>query len=137
MTGRSSDPPATPFPLRLQPGDDLRRSLERAAAAQGWDAAFVIAGIGSLGPASIRLAGAEEPTRIDRDLELLALSGTLSGAGGAAHLHMSVADETGRVTGGHVAYGCRVRTTAEVLLVPLPGWHFSREPDARTGFDEL
>ena len=41
------------------------------------------------------------------------------------------------VTGGHVAYGCTVRTTAEVLLALLPDWRFSREPDAATGFDEL
>lgn len=123
------------LPLRLMPGDDLRRGLERAAVAQGWNAAFVIAGIGSLRPASIRLAGADEPLRIDQDLEMLSLSGSL-GAGGA-HLHMSIADGTGRVIGGHVAYGCTVRTTAEVLLVLLPDWHFSREFDAPTGSGEL
>ena len=39
--------------------------------------------------------------------------------------------------GGHAAYGCIVRTTAEVLLAPLPHWHFSREPDAATGWAEL
>ena len=38
---------------------------------------------------------------------------------------------------GHVAAGCVVRTTAEVLLQLLPGWDFAREPDAATGFDEL
>jgi predicted DNA-binding protein with PD1-like motif len=50
---------------------------------------------------------------------------------------MVVADACGRVLGGHVAHGCIVRTTAEVLLALLPGWSFSREPDARTGWDEL
>ncbi len=52
-------------------------------------------------------------------------------------LHMSVATADGRVLGGHVAYGCTVRTTAEVLLLLLPEWSLSREPDALTGFSEL
>ncbi len=43
----------------------------------------------------------------------------------------------GRVSGGHVSYGCIVRTTAEVLLLLLPEWSFSREPDSATGFAEL
>jgi uncharacterized protein len=50
---------------------------------------------------------------------------------------MSVADAEGRVLGGHVAYGCMVRTTAEVLLLLLPGWSFTREPDPATGHAEL
>ncbi len=66
---------------------------------------------------------------------MLTLSGTLSTGG--AHLHLSVSDETGRVIGGHLAYGCRVRTTAEILLAPLPDWRFSREPDPDTGYLEL
>ena len=54
-----------------------------------------------------------------------------------AHLHMSVADEKGHVFGGHVGYDCMVRTTAEVLLVLLPEWSFTRERDPMTGFAEL
>jgi predicted DNA-binding protein with PD1-like motif len=41
------------------------------------------------------------------------------------------------VFGGHVSAGCIVRTTAEILLVRLPGFHFSREVDPLTGFPEL
>ena len=41
------------------------------------------------------------------------------------------------VFGGHVAHGCKVRTTAELLLALLPAHAFSREPDPRTGFVEL
>jgi predicted DNA-binding protein with PD1-like motif len=41
------------------------------------------------------------------------------------------------VLGGHVAPGCIVLTTAEVLLALLPDWQFTREPDALTGYDEL
>lgn len=127
--------PAGPWPLRLRPGDDLRRALEQAVAGRGLAAAFVLAGIGSLRPALIRLAGAERVLQIDGDSELLSLSGTL--APGASHLHLSVADAQGQVLGGHAAYGCIVRTTAEVLLAPLPDWQFSRAPDPATGWNEL
>jgi predicted DNA-binding protein with PD1-like motif len=123
------------LPLRLQPGDDLRRALEAAVAAQGATAAFVVAGIGSLRPTMLRPAGAETLLCIEGDVELLTLSGSLAEAG--SHLHLSVADAQGRVLGGHAGYGCTVRTTAEVLLALLPEWHFTREADARTGYAEL
>jgi predicted DNA-binding protein with PD1-like motif len=133
-----------PWPVRLQPGDDLRRALEAAVAAQGHRAAFVVAGIGSLRPTQIRLAGAEAMLQLDGDVELLTLSGSVATDGAhdadgsrASHLHLSVADATGRVLGGHAGYGCIVRTTAEVLLALLPGWAFTREPDAATGWAEL
>ena len=123
------------LPLRLSPGDDLRAALSDAVAAQGIEAAFVVAGIGSLREARLRFAGRDELQHTVGDLEILTLSGTL-GAGGA-HLHASLADADGRVLGGHVAPGCIVRTTAEVLLGLLDDVRFTREPDAATGYAEL
>ncbi|KFL53710.1 DNA-binding protein [Burkholderia pyrrocinia] len=122
-------------PLRLSPGDDLRASIEEALRSLGAHAAFVIQGIGSLSVAQLRFAGADLPTELRGDLEILTLAGSVSPDG--AHLHMSVSDAGGRVSGGHVASGCVVRTTAEILLVLLPAHRFSREPDAGTGFNEL
>jgi uncharacterized protein len=123
------------LPLRLNPDDDLRGALESAAQTHGISAGFVIGGIGSLRVAALRLAGASKATMLEGDLEILTLAGTLSPNG--AHLHMSVADAAGRVTGGHVLRGCVVRTTAEVLLADLPDWRFARAPDAATGYAEL
>ena len=123
------------LPLRLSPGQDLRPSLEAALAAQGCRAAFVLAGIGSLAGARLRYAGASEPSTLTGDLEVLALSGTLSPEG--AHLHAALSDPSGAVFGGHIAAGCIVRTTAEVLLALLPEWDFSRQPDPATGHAEL
>lgn len=120
-------------PLRLPPGADLRRALEALAQADG--PAFVLAGIGSLSALALRLAGAAGPTVLQGDFELLTLSGSLSPDG--AHLHASVADAQGHVLGGHVAPGCIVRTTAEVLVAVLPDWQFGRQPDAATGYAEL
>lgn len=123
------------LPLRLLPGDDLRRALEAVVASRGATAAFVVAGIGSLKPTRLRLAGAEATLDLDVDVEVLSASGTVAANG--SHLHLSVSDAEGRVFGGHAVYGCTVRTTAELLLVLLPDWHFTREPDASTGWAEL
>ncbi|MFG6431988.1 PPC domain-containing DNA-binding protein [Roseateles sp. LYH14W] len=115
-------------PLRLHPGDDLRAAL-------GTFTGFVIAGIGSLVQAELRFAGEPGPTHIDGPLEVLTLSGSLTPAG--AHLHVSVSDASGRVLGGHVCAGCIVRTTAELLIAPLPPGSLGREFDAATGYTEL
>ncbi|MET3496719.1 PPC domain-containing DNA-binding protein [Variovorax boronicumulans] len=121
--------------LRLNPGDDLRAALDALLAQRGAEAAFVVSGIGSLSGARIRYAGAETATTLEGDLEILTLSGTLSPDG--AHLHISVSDSAGQVRGGHVAPGCIVRTTAEILIAWLPEWRFARAHDPATGFPEL
>jgi len=123
------------LPLRLSPSADLRTALEAAVALRSHRAGFVVSGVGSLSEARLRLAGAEEPGNLRGDLEILTLAGTVASNG--SHLHLSVADSDGRVMGGHVAHGCTVRTTAEVLLLLLPGWSFKREFDPATGFAEL
>jgi predicted DNA-binding protein with PD1-like motif len=123
------------LPIRLTPGQDLRTALESAVQSQNYRAAFVLSGIGSLSTAGLRFAGAAQPERLTGDMEILSLSGSVASNG--AHLHMALSTATGQVLGGHVAPGCIVRTTAEVLLALLPEWEFAREPDAATGFDEL
>lgn len=127
------------YPIRLSPGQDLRTALEAAVKGQNCHAAFVLSGIGSLSTAGIRFAGADQPARLTGDMEILTLSGTVAvdGVKTSSHLHMAVSTATGQVLGGHVAPGCIVRTTAEVLLALLPEWQFTREHDAMTGFDEL
>jgi hypothetical protein len=121
--------------MRLSPGEDLRAAVEDVLRQRELRAAFVIQGIGSLDIAQLRFAGAAAPTEIRGDLEILTLAGSVSPDG--AHLHMSVADASGQVFGGHVARGCRVRTTAELLLALLPEHGFARELDSGTGFMEL
>ena len=123
------------LPVRLHPQQDLRIALESMLANEGIGAAFVLQGIGSLGLAWIRFAGKAEATALHGDLEILTLSGSLSSDG--AHLHISVADANGRVVGGHVAHGCIIRTTAEILVAVLPEHQFTREPDVESGCNEL
>ena len=123
------------LPVRLRPQQDLRGALAALLTEHGARAGFVLQGIGSLSVARIRFAGKDEITELRGDLEILTLAGSLSPDG--AHLHISVSDADGRVVGGHVAAGCIVRTTAEIVVTLLPDHDFSREPDAESGWDEL
>ncbi|MBC7452706.1 MAG: DUF296 domain-containing protein [Massilia sp.] len=135
---KSSGAPSTHV-LRLSPGDDLRAGLVKAFAdlsrTHGVTAGCVISSVGSLSRAVLRYAAEDRGTEIVAPLELITLSGTLSPDG--VHLHASIADAQGRMTGGHLMPGCIVRTTAEVVLALLPEWEFGREVDAATGFKEL
>ncbi|MCR9159815.1 MAG: PPC domain-containing DNA-binding protein [Nannocystaceae bacterium] len=129
-----SDAPGA-YALRLQPGDDLRGALESRARSLPISAAGIVSVVGSLTAARIRMAGAESLRSLEGPLEILTLSGTV-GAGGA-HLHMMVADSEGHCVGGHVARGCIVHTTVELVLLLLPGLRFERRLDSTTGYPEL
>jgi predicted DNA-binding protein with PD1-like motif len=124
------------FALRLRPGQDLRKSLEAVAKEQGLRAGFVVTTVGSLRRAALRLADRPEPTVFEGRFEIVSLVGTLSAEGGM-HLHASISDGTGRTIGGHLAEGCEVYTTAEIVLGEAQGLEFVREPDTQTGYKEL
>jgi uncharacterized protein len=123
------------LPLRLLPGADLRSALVAKVREMSLSAAFVVGGMGSLSRIALRRAGAAQPDVVDSAFELLTLSGSIGGDD--AHLHVSVADAAGIVRGGHVSAGCIVRTTAEILVVALPGYVFGRALDPATGYREL
>jgi predicted DNA-binding protein with PD1-like motif len=122
--------------LRLRPGDDLREALLAYVTQQHLGAGAVLTCVGSLTVATLRLANQEGPTEYRGHFEIVSLVGTLSATGGA-HLHLSVADSTGRTLGGHLLAGCRVYTTAEIVLVALPELEFARETDHTFGYKEL
>ena len=122
--------------LRLRCGDDLRDTLLAYVAQQHLGAGAVLTCVGSLTVATLRLANQEGPTEYRGHFEIVSLVGTLSATGGS-HLHLSVADSTGRTLGGHLLAGCRVYTTAEIVLVALPELEFTRETDPAFGYKEL
>lgn len=133
---------------RLPPGAPLRASLCEAAAAGGGGGAWVVTCVGSLRSARLRLAGAsaggggddeEEHRFLDvvGPVEVCGLVGTFA-ADGRCHLHATLADERGRVVGGHLVGDDLVHTTCEVVLGVARGdAAFSREHDELTGYDEL
>jgi predicted DNA-binding protein with PD1-like motif len=127
--------PLKAYALRLKPGDDLRQQLTAFLAAHGIKAGAVLTCVGSLTTVTLRLANQDGPTVYQGHFEIVSLVGTLSTNG--SHLHLSVADSTGRTLGGHLLDGCRVYTTAEIVLGELPALEFGREADPAFGYKEL
>lgn len=121
--------------LRLHPGNDLKQSLQTFATEKKIKAGFILTCVGSLQKASLRYAGQNEAVVREGRFEIVSLVGTLSLHG--AHLHISVADESGITIGGHLLDNNLVYTTAEVLIGEIPGMEFKREIDGETGYKEL
>jgi len=123
------------YVLRLRPGDDLRQQLTAFVQANHILAGTMLTCVGSLTVATLRLANQEGSTVYRGHFEIVSLVGTLSANG--SHLHLAVADSTGRTIGGHLLDGCRVYTTAEIVLGELPALDFRRETDSAFGYLEL
>ena len=123
------------YALRLRPGDDLRQQLTAFVQANHIGAGTLLTCVGSLTVATLRLANQDGPSVYRGHFEIVSLVGTLSTNG--SHLHLAVADSTGRTIGGHLLDGCRVYTTAEIVLGELPQLAFGRETDPTFGYKEL
>jgi predicted DNA-binding protein with PD1-like motif len=121
--------------FRLTGGADLRESIEAWVRSSGIHAGCVLACVGSLSRAVLRMPGATDFLDIERDIEIVSMEGTLSPDG--CHVHVAVSDRTGAVLGGHLVSGCTVRTTAEIVLAEVESHDFRREHDSATGFAEL
>ncbi|OIQ52249.1 hypothetical protein BerOc1_00723 [Pseudodesulfovibrio hydrargyri] len=128
-------PTMTAVAARLTPGQDLLAELERLFAESGAGAGCVLACVGSLTTAVIRYADRPESATLTGHFEIVSLTGVLSPDG--AHCHIAVSDGEGGTSGGHLMEGCRVYTTAEIVLGLLPGVRFSRPFDPQTGYPEL
>lgn len=125
----------TPYAFRLRPNDDLLNGIRDAYTGQGFGAAIVLTCVGSLTRACIRHANQDTATVYEGHFEIVSMTGTLSPDG--PHVHLSISDSTGATFGGHLMPGCKVYTTAEVVIADLPGWKFSRETDPTFGYKEL
>jgi uncharacterized protein len=121
--------------LRLPPGADIRRELERLAKQENIGAGVILGAVGSLSQVCLRFTGQEKGEAIACKHEILTLSGLISSSG--LHLHMSVANSQGECSGGHVAYGCVVFTTLELVIGLLSEVQFQRVLDEATGYPEL
>lgn len=123
------------YALRLRPGQDLRKELEKFAKERKLQAGLIVTAVGSLTQAALRLADQSETTQFEGKFEIVSLVGTLSPDG--PHLHISLSDKTGRTIGGHLVEGCTVYTTVELVVGEIEGIRFTREQDAESGYKEL
>ncbi|MDF1813231.1 MAG: DNA-binding protein [Verrucomicrobiales bacterium] len=122
-------------PFRLKPGQDLKAEIDALTLREKWSAACILSAVGSLTQAAIRFADQEEVSILNGHFEILSLSGTLSPGG--SHLHISIADGKGKVTGGHLKEGSEIYTTAEVVIGILHDWEFSRQLCEQSNYLEL
>lgn len=123
------------YSVRLRPSQDLKQELEALVQRERIEAGTVLTCVGSLTDVTIRLANQEGPSRWQGHFEIVSLVGMLSLNG--SHLHISVSDSVGRTFGGHLLEGCKIYTTAELLIGVMPDLIYTREPDPTFGYREL
>ena len=95
----------------------------------------MISAVGSLSEAYLRLADQRQATRFQGPYEIVSLTGTLGGD--TLHMHLAISDGFGVTVGGHLQSGCIVHTTCELVLIESVDLVYRREPDTKTGYNEL
>ncbi|PJJ54734.1 hypothetical protein CLV45_3080 [Hymenobacter chitinivorans DSM 11115] len=123
------------YALRLRPGQDLRQQLTAFVQEHHIRAAALVTCVGSLTTTTLRLANQSGPTVYHGHFEIVSLVGTLSVNG--SHVHLAVADSTGRTIGGHLLDGNIIYTTAELVIGVLDELDFRRETDPVSTYQEL
>lgn len=123
------------YTFRLKPGQDLFDSISLFVREKNIGAGCILSGVGSLTHVMLRFANQETFSMFDGHYEIVSITGTVSIHG--SHLHLSVAGEDGRTIGGHLESGCRIYTTAEIVLAVFEDVVFKREFAEDSGYEEL
>jgi uncharacterized protein len=123
------------YAFRLKPGEDLREGIDKVVKENKIKAGWIATCAGSLTQYSIRFANQPDAATGNGHFEIVSLSGTVSLNG--SHVHISISDSTGKTIGGHLMPGCKVYTTAEIVLVASGRYGFYREKDGTTPWEEL
>lgn len=121
--------------FRLKPGEDLKTGIDKVVKENNIQAGWIKTCVGSLTDYNIRFANQENGSTGTGHFEIVSLVGTLSVNG--SHIHISISDSTGKTIGGHLLEGCKVYTTAEILLGESKDLIFTREKDGSTPWEEL
>jgi len=123
------------YTFRLTPGQDLFDSINAFVMEQQIEAGCILSGVGSLTQAVIRFANRNDYAERAGYFEIVSVTGTVSIHG--SHLHIAVSDENGVTIGGHLVSGCKIYTTAEIVLAAFSDVVYKREFAADSGYDEL
>jgi predicted DNA-binding protein with PD1-like motif len=124
------------YVFRLKPHEDLKKSILDFAKEHSIHAGIILTCVGSLEQVNLRFANQASGSMRTGSFEIVSCTGTFS-HNGTAHLHLSVADNTGNTIGGHLLDQNLIFTTAEIAIAELPGLHFDREIDPTYGYKEL
>lgn len=123
------------YTFRLRPGQDLFDSIDAFVMQEQIEAGCVLSGVGSLTHATLRLANREFYTEYEGHFEIVSVTGTVSVHG--SHLHLAISDEDGLTSGGHLVSGCKIYTTAEIVILAFADKVYKREFTEDSGYDEL
>jgi len=123
------------YTFRLKSGQDLLDSVEAFVKEEHIEAGCVVSGVGSLTHVTLRFANRGYYTEYEGHFEIVSMTGTVSIRG--SHLHISVSDGDGKTIGGHLVSGCKIYTTAEIVLVVFEDVLYKREFAEDSGYEEL
>jgi predicted DNA-binding protein with PD1-like motif len=123
------------YTFRLKPDHDLFDSIEEFARERHIEAGCVLSGVGSLKHLRVRFADRDSYSDLDGPFEIVSMIGTVSIHG--SHIHISVSDEDGGTLGGHLDSGCKIYTTAEIVLLAFDDVVYKREFAEDSGYEEL
>ena len=123
------------FTFRLKAGQDILDEIETVVADKNIEAGCVLSAVGSLTHAALRLANRDYYSEYDGHFEIVSITGTVSIHG--SHLHISISDEDGKTIGGHLVSGCKIYTTAEMVLGIFEDVVYKREFTEDSGYEEL
>jgi len=124
--------------VRLDRGDMVLESIERACDAHDVDTGAVISGIGTFSNLNIHYVDRTDlpADQSDRNVDL-ALEGAwevtnVNGviADGEPHLHVTAFDGE-RTVGGHLEHGCEVNVLGEFTIEQFEGLSLTRRPGER------
>lgn len=123
------------YTFRLKPEQDLFDSIELLLREKEIKAGCILSGVGSLKRVKLRLANREYYSEYEGFFEIVSITGTVSIYG--SHLHISIADGDGQTSGGHLESGCKIYTTAEIVLMVFDDVVYKREFAQDSGYEEL
>lgn len=122
--------------FRLKPGADLFDSIEEFVKRHQIEAGCVLSSVGSLTHATLRLANRSYYNENEGHFEIVSMTGTVSVHG--SHIHVAISDGDGVTIGGHLVGGCKIYTTAEIVLLELDDVVYKRELfENDSGYEEL
>ena len=124
------------YTFRLKPGQDLFDSIEAFVSENKIDAGCVLSSVGSLTHATLRLANRAHYNQYEGYFEIVSMTGTVSTNGSQLHVYSS--DGDGVTIGGHLVSGCKIYTTAEIVIADFDDVIYKRELlENDSGYEEL
>jgi predicted DNA-binding protein with PD1-like motif len=123
------------YTFRLKPGQDLFDSISLFLQENQIQAGCILSGVGSLTHVALRFANQDSNANFEGVFEIVSLTGTVSIHG--SHLHISVSGEDGKTLGGHLESGCKIHTTAEIVIAVFEDLIYKREYAEDSGYEEL